>query len=60
MALKIGGLTSGGYPGFSARADGRGPANPDIGVALLVAAEVMTLLLYVLTGSGQNGGPPAR
>ncbi|WP_310726217.1 hypothetical protein [Streptomyces sp. N2A] len=33
--------------------------HPDIGVALLVAAGVVTLV-YLMLGSGENGGPPAR
>ena len=33
-------------------------AHPDVGVALLVAAGVVTLG-YLLMGSGESGGPPA-
>jgi hypothetical protein len=33
--------------------------HPAVGVALLVAVGVVTLV-YLLMGSGENGGPPAR
>lgn len=33
--------------------------HPDVGIALLVAVGVVTLV-YLLMGSGENGDPPAR
>ncbi|MDQ0757451.1 hypothetical protein [Streptomyces canus] len=33
--------------------------HPDVGVAVLVAVGVVTLV-YLLMGSGTNGDPPAR